>query len=477
MTGMTGKTELSVWNWQVSNANTMLSPSELRNKADGASALLGALSRRLWTNRALRVLLVVSASSGALSTAALAVVLRDTMCNNYAQALGLLVRLVLAANKVLMRYVVRGFRPELPHWTLRFEIVCALIRVCTRRQGTQMIEYEHARNIRAYSESFGSFTGWFARRAHQRTLETVHYNGLEHLWLRSPIATTDGSKTERIVVMFVHGGAFAILSPRLYMSFCCALTHAIEIEIERKGGCSVAVDAFVANYRKAPENPFPTPPQDVVLMYDYLLTREGLTPSQIVLAGDSAGASLALSALIRVRNRASESEPKQEPRLPLATVLICPAADMTDEWNEDGDSEHESPHCIISHKILAAGRKAYHRSAHDESLWHDASAVHSDLSGLPPVLIQAGEHDLLYPHAARLFEKGQSDGAVQESGWVFDPHEHMPHVFTVFPTIVLPYAHVGVQRLAAFVAKQVLAPQKAPPSIKSGEGTASPAGA
>lgn len=456
----------------------MLTPAELQSKANGAAALVGALSRRLWANRVLRVLLVVSASSGALSAAALVVVLRDTMCSSYTQALGLLVRLALAANKVLAGYVARGFRPMLPRWTLRFEIVCALIRVCTHRYGANMIEYEHARNIRAYTESFGSLTGWFARRAHQRTLQTVHYNGLEHLWLRSPIpVATDGSKTDRIVVMFVHGGAFAILSPRLYMSFCCALTHAIELEIQQKCGRRVQVDAFVANYRKSPENPFPAPPQDVVLMYDYLLTHEKLDPSQIVVAGDSAGGSLALSALIRVRNRAAESEPKQEPRLPLAALLICPAADMTDEWDEDGGGERENPHCIISHKILAAGRKAYHRSAHDESTWHDASAVHSDLSGLPPVLIQAGALDLLYPHAERLFEKAQSDGAVQESGWVFDTHEHMPHVFTVFPTIVLPYARVGVQHLAAFVAKQFLASQKPKELLAPDESTASSVGA
>jgi len=48
-------------------------------------------------------------------------------------------------------------------------------------------------------------------------------------------------------------------------------------------------------------------------------------------------------------------------------------------------------------------------------------------------------------------EKAKADGA---TNWEFDLHHDVPHVFSVFPAWVLPYAAVGIDRIAKFAATQ-----------------------
>lgn len=132
--------------------------------------------------------------------------------------------------------------------------------------------------------------------------------------------------------------------------------------------------------------------------------------------------------------------------LPLAAMLLAPAIDLT------GD-EPDAPDCFLSRSMCQAVYVTYHPSRSDPSKWGDASSVHCDLRGLPPVYLQTGRLDYLFQHAVRLASKAIADGV---SNWEVDVHDDMPHVFSIFPTFVLPYAQVGVQKLAAFAAQNFL---------------------
>ncbi|RLN48738.1 hypothetical protein BBJ28_00001477 [Nothophytophthora sp. Chile5] len=299
-------------------------------------------------------------------------------------------------------------------------------------------EAKHARAIRSQSEAMGSALGWLSCRFHGRWVELVHFNGLEHLWLR-PTAPRETSHM-RMVVLYLHGGGFSILSPRMYISLGVSLASAIEEELDEDKSTRGRrqVDVFLANYRKAPEHCYPTQPEDAVASYKYLLGHEGLAPSQIILAGDSAGGGLVMSALLRIR----DAKPAD---LPLAATLLSPACDLT------GD-EPEAPHCFLSPKLCISVCKVFHSNTEDRSTWGDSSSVHCDLSGLPPVFVQIGGLDYLHQHATRLEAKARADGA---TNWQLDVHEDLPHVFSIFPTFILPYAQVGVRRMAAFAARRL----------------------
>lgn len=415
----------------------MISPTALTSKSRAASLLASLWSQPRW-----RLLMLLAACSSSLSITALTVALRE-VCGSQLEALVLLVRVAATTNRTLLGYAARGFRPKFPQWTLQFELVCAICRLVTERHGQRMVQETPARAVRESSEVVGSFFGWFARRSFQRRLERVHYNGLEHLWLR-PINAPTG---RRLVVLFYHGGGYALLSPRMYMYFCCALAHHIEQELHRQGGEPISVDVFAANYRKAPENPFPVPAQDSVTMYEYLVVHEGISPSQIILAGDSAGGGLVISTLLRVRDLKRDDLP-----LPLAAITFCPAADLT---GDDGSND-DHPHCVLSKELTRTLSRSYVPTWRDRSTWLDASSVQCYLSGLPPVFVQTAKLDFIYLHGKRLFDKAVADGVADSAGWELDEHDDMPHVFSIFPPSVLPHAKVGMQRAAAFAAKHAL---------------------
>lgn len=153
-----------------------------------------------------------------------------------------------------------------------------------------------------------------------------------------------------------------------------------------------------------------------------------------------------MSTLLRVRDGLSSW--KSTLPLPLAAIVACPLADLTGD-----EDEASGEHCVLSLNMTAASVLSYHPTRDDPSTWADASPVHCDLQGLPPVFLQAAELDALFKHSLRLEAKAKADGV---SNWEVDVHEGVPHVFMVIPAYVLPYARVGVQKMAAFAAKQFL---------------------
>ncbi|EEY62289.1 sporangia induced conserved hypothetical protein [Phytophthora infestans T30-4] len=353
-----------------------------------------AILRRIWADperRRLIVRLLFGGATGALTVA----ILNETfkgMCSTPLEAVRLMVRLVIIVGSTTVWFVARGCKPKFKNWTLSFEILRAVIRECTRApHGERMVMHaKHACVIRSQSAAFGTALGWLACRQHGRRLEPVHTNGLEHIWLRSTAPSTP--TTKRLVVLYVHGGGFAVMSPRLYVSFGATLAVAIEKELRLQLGTneSVRVDVFLGNY----------------------LSTASLRHLKI-------------------------------PSLRTNTCFIQKVETF-------GDSEAKSAHCILSPEMIAAGRRGYHTTATDRATWADASSVHCDLRDLPPVFVQAASLDYIYQHSIGLAKKAEADGV---TNWELDVHEDLPHVFAIFPSYVLPYAQIGVQRAAVFAAK------------------------
>lgn len=210
--------------------------------------------------RRLILRLLFGGATGALTLALLHETFKG-MCRTPWEAVRLVARLAAVVASTIVEFVARGCKPRFKNWTLRFDILRVVIRECARgaRGERMVIDAKHARVIRSQSAAFGTVLGWFACRQHRRRLEPVHANGLEHVWLRSAAPRTPTAK--RFVVLYVHGGGFAVMSPRLYIAFASTLAVAIEKELRRQLGTdeSVQVDIFLGNYRKAPEHCFPTP--------------------------------------------------------------------------------------------------------------------------------------------------------------------------------------------------------------------------
>ena len=206
-------------------------------------------------------------------------------------------------------------------------------------------------------------------------------------------------------VLLLHGGGYVMGSAFGYRHLASAL--------------AVAADAcvIVPDYRLAPEHPFPAAVEDAVRAYLWMLD-SGVPAERVVLAGDSAGGGLVLSVQTTLK--------RQDLPLPGGTVVLCPAVDLS--YDDDIELPTE-PQPAVSVAQLRSFAAAYLGGAepHDEVV----NALRADLTGQPPMLIQAGTGDVLGKDAHRLAERATACG-VEVQFELYPVTTHDFHVFWSF---------------------------------------------
>jgi phosphinothricin tripeptide acetyl hydrolase len=221
------------------------------------------------------------------------------------------------------------------------------------------------------------------------TVDRAEVGGIPGAW----IAPADTPRD--IAVLYLHGGGFMAGS---------SVSHA-------RAAADIAVAArahvFVADYRRAPEHPFPAAVEDGLAAYRDLLA-SGLKPGRIAFAGDSAGGGLVIAVMLLARER----------KLPMPSCGIClsPWVDLTCSASTYRLKAKVDP--IGTHDSLSNAAKTYLAGADPGSPL--ASPVFADLKGLPPLLIQVGSSEVLLGDAIALACAARAAGvAVTMEQW---PH-------------------------------------------------------
>ncbi|KAL7414004.1 Alpha/Beta hydrolase protein [Mrakia frigida] len=221
----------------------------------------------------------------------------------------------------------------------------------------------------------------------------------------------EGIKGGDRIVLYLHGGAYYTAS---------AASHRL-ITIQVAQMCEARV--FAINYRLAPETRFPGPLHDAVSAYFRLIDDLKIPPENIIFAGDSAGGGLCLALLMYLRDN---SYP-----LPSGAILMSPWVDLTmscDSWDSNAPfdivprpepNDHLNPiFCYLGEE----GVKKY--------LTHPyASPLFGDFEGLPPLLIQSGEAEVLRDEHILLAHKATLAGVLV----MHEMFEDAVHVFMTFP--------------------------------------------
>jgi acetyl esterase/lipase len=196
-------------------------------------------------------------------------------------------------------------------------------------------------------------------------------------------------------MLYIHGGGFVACSARSHRPITSALA---------KRGFRV----FSTNYRLAPEHPFPAASDDVLAVWHALRSE---TEAPLVVAGDSAGGTLALSLVIALRDRGE--------RLPAAAALFSPATDLT--AGSPSYRENVGRDAMFSTAILERFRAAYLRDADPRD--PRISPLLADLAGLPPILLHVGERELLRDDSVRFAAAAKAAGVRCElKVWPVVPH-------------------------------------------------------
>lgn len=233
------------------------------------------------------------------------------------------------------------------------------------------------------------------------------------------------ARPRRGVILYCHGGAYSVGSPKVYRGLAARLATLT--------GCDVAA----IDYRLAPEHVYPAAPDDAISAYRALIAR-AIDPASIVIAGDSAGGNLALVTLLRARNSGLA--------LPCAAVLLSPWTDLTGS----GASMHgnlERDPMLPAQRINEAARMY----APTVDLAHpDVSPLFADLSGLPSLSIHVGSTEILLDDSHRLAQSARGHGVdVDLTTW-----HAMPHVFPMFADFI-PEGRRALAQIGAFVAARL----------------------
>jgi len=236
-------------------------------------------------------------------------------------------------------------------------------------------------------------------------------------WVLAPGADAD------VRLLYLHGGGFVSGSGGFYLTLAAHLSAAAK--------CAV----LLPDYRLAPEHRFPAGLEDCISAHEWIRSNgpAGPGPAKATfIAGDSAGGSLTLTTLLALRDR-------RRP-LPAGGIPLSPCTDFT--LASESLRTVEDP--IISAKTMPVFRDLYLGKTDPTNPL--ASPVFGDYHGIPPLLIQVGEHEMLRDDGIRVADKARADGIpVKLELW--------PGMFHVFQSHepLLPEAKEAIEHIAEFM--------------------------
>ncbi len=224
-----------------------------------------------------------------------------------------------------------------------------------------------------------------------------------------------------IRLLYLHGGGFVSGSGAYYLSLAGHISQAAK--------CAV----LLPDYRLAPEHRFPASIEDCMCAYECMLENgpHGPAPAMATfIAGDSAGGNLTIATLLALRDRGRP--------LPNAGVPISACTDFT--LASESMRTEEDPICSV--RCMPIFRELY--LGESDPCNPLASPVFAPYAGIPPLLIQVGEHEMLRDDSVRVAAKAQADGIQAKL-------EVWPGMVHVFQARELPESYEAIEHIAQFM--------------------------
>lgn len=235
------------------------------------------------------------------------------------------------------------------------------------------------------------------------------------------------TESEPKVILYFHGGGFTAGSCYYYRDLASRISQASGVKV------------LLVEYRLAPEHPYPAANEDCLFAYRWLL-ENGYSAQQVIIGGDSVGGSLALMTLLSLRDHAET--------LPAGAFLLSPHSDLV---NLDGES-YKSRAELDPTGSLKGNQEilTHYLGKYSGTIPMLLSPLRMDLSDLPDLLIQVGDHEVLLSDATRFAERASAAG-VNVSLEVWD---NMWSVFQ-FLAYMLPEAQQAIIHIGQFVRKRL----------------------
>jgi epsilon-lactone hydrolase len=224
------------------------------------------------------------------------------------------------------------------------------------------------------------------------TFEAGTVGGIPGWWAK-PARAQEGA-----AIIHVHGGWFIWGTAQAFRNFAGHIA------------LSAGADAFIPDYRLAPEHSFPAAVRDLEACYRGLVDQE---ITKIALTGDSAGGNLALVLL----STASVA--------PVGAVVFSPITDLAltgETYNTRAEAD------LYFTKSQAAGLVRSYLGVSDPKN-PLASPLYADLTGLPPIRIHVGDDEVLLDDSRRYVENAVAAGVdARLDVWMGMPHGFVTNI-------------------------------------------------
>lgn len=220
--------------------------------------------------------------------------------------------------------------------------------------------------------------------------------GVNCLWINKPI---DNSTK---VVFYVHGGGLVSGSLNTHKEFAIRLSNKANLSI------------LLIDYSLAPESKYPVALNELIEVYKKLL--ETYDSNKIIFAGDSSGAGLALSTILKLKDNNFE--------LPSQFISISGSFDNTFSGSSFNTRYQLDP--FTSRDVLIECFEMYSDKENETNPF--VSPLYGNLENLPPMLILVGDHEILLSDSISLDVKTRSSNG-QSKLVIFD---QMWHVWPLF---------------------------------------------
>lgn len=222
------------------------------------------------------------------------------------------------------------------------------------------------------------------------------------------------------VILYFHGGGYVYGSAATHGKMMGAIA------------CAASARVLALDYRLAPEHPQPAAIEDACAAY-LSLVESGISPKRIVFAGDSSGGGLVFSALIALRNSGVI--------LPAAAVGISPWVDLE---CSDTSFDSNSLYDPVTREACLVAASAYLNGSNARA--PEVSPLFADLKGLPPLLIHAGEVEVLHDQISEFVKKAK----LAELNVEFSVYDDMVHVWHMLIGFT-PQAEKAIDEIAEFI--------------------------
>jgi acetyl esterase/lipase len=295
-------------------------------------------------------------------------------------------------------------------------IVEHLVRNATSLEGRTIDEYRRKEEALAGHQILPRGT----------RVERLSIDGLPAEWVRAKDVPVGDART----ILYFHGGG--------YIAGSCA-THR---DLVARISAACGVRALVVEYRLAPEHKYPAAFDDGLRSFRWL-REHGVAAEQIAIGGDSAGGGLVLATLLTLRDGGEE--------LPKTAFLLSPWLSQIPDGESYETRAGADP--LISEDFAGACADAFLGGTGVDP--RELVLFEKDLQGLPSLLVQVGEDEILLSDSTRLVENARAAGVDA----TLEVWKEMWHVFQAF-AVVLPEAKHAVAAIGSFVREKLNEPSQ-----------------